>query len=146
MDTPDLSVFQYPVAEGVTTVERGTAVIGGWAATQFYDPKQRPGQDPPDQPELLDQQVKLVLTKWTNDGTTVTKTITLKTVGVLEQAQGEQDSALYVNFDDLKAWNEWVTGQRINFSKTGYDQVAVRADSPWKTYADFIAAEMSVKF
>ena len=130
MDTPDLSIFQYPVAEGVTTVERGTAVIGGWAATQFYDPKQRPGQDPPDQPELLDQQVKLVLTKWTNDGTTVTKTITLKIVGVLEQAQGEQDSALYVNFDDLKAWNEWVTGQRINFSKTGYDQVAVRADSP----------------
>ncbi len=130
VDTPDLSVFEYPLASGSTELARGTAVIGGWAATQFYDPQQRPGQDAPEQPDLQDQQVKLVLQKWTDDGTMVTKTVNLRIVGVLSEARAEQDSILFVNFEDLKAWEEWNRGQRINYNKEGFNQLIVRAESP----------------
>lgn len=128
--TEDLSVFEYPLEAGTTRLERGTVILGGWAAKQFYDPKQRPGQDPPEQPDLLDQQIKLVLQKWTADGQMVSKTVNLRVVGILSEARAEQDSAVFVNFDDLTAWEEWNRGQRVNYNKDGYGQLIVRADSP----------------
>src|SRR5574340_953254 len=99
VDVDDIGVFEYPVAQGVTTLNRGTAVIGGWMAKQFYDPKQRPGQEPPAQPEVLDQTLRLVLTKWTADGQMINKTVNLKIVGVLEEARSEQDGVLFVRLD-----------------------------------------------
>lgn len=128
--TEDLSVFEYPLEAGTTHLDRGTAIIGGWTAKQFYDPNQRPGQDPPEQPDLLDQQIKLVLQKWTSDGQMVSKTVNLRVVGILSEARAEQDSAVFVNFDDLTAWEEWNRGQRVNYNKDGYNQLIVRATSP----------------
>ena len=130
VDVDDLSVFEYPLQAGTTRLERGTAVLGYWAATQFYDPKQRPGQDPPEQPDLLNQQLKLTLTRWTDDGQTVNKTINLKVVGILAEAQAEQDSMMLVNMDDLVSWEGWLRGQRVNFNRDGYNQLVVRASSP----------------
>ncbi|MHB8933964.1 MAG: ABC transporter permease [Bellilinea sp.] len=130
IDVDDLGVFEYPVAQGVTTLSRGTAVIGGWAAKQFYDPRQRPGQEPPAQPELLDQTLRLVLTKYTADGQMVNKTVNLKIVGILEEARGEQDGALFVGLDELTAWNEWLMGARINYNREGYNQLMVRVENP----------------
>ncbi|MCX8026218.1 MAG: ABC transporter permease, partial [Thermanaerothrix sp.] len=43
VDTDDLAIFDYPLEAGTTRLERGTAIIGSWAARQFYDPRQRPG-------------------------------------------------------------------------------------------------------
>ncbi len=126
----DLSVFDYPLDSGTTKIGHGTAVLGYWAATQFYDPKQRPGQDPPDQPDLLDQTVKLVLTRWTQDGQTSTKTVNLKIVGILAESRAEQDSMMLVNMDDLVSWEGWLRGQRVNFNRDGYNQLVVRATSP----------------
>ncbi len=130
VDVDDLAVFEYPLAQGETTLTRGNAVIGGWLATQFYDPKLRPGQEPPPQPEILGQTLRMVLTKWTQDGTMTNKTVNLKIVGILEQAQGEQDSALFVSLDEVTAWNEWMQGSRVNYSRDGYNQLLVRVDQP----------------
>ena len=127
--TDDLAVFEYPVQEGVSQLERGTAIIGGWAAKNFYSPTLRPGQEMPEQPDLLGQQVKLVLSKWTEDGQEVQKTIPLRIVGVLAEVRGEQDSALYVRLDDMTAWNEWASGQRINRNKDGYENLVVKANN-----------------
>jgi putative ABC transport system permease protein len=130
VDLDDIAVFEYPLQSGVTTLSRGQAIIGGWAAQQFYDPKQRPGQDPPVQPDVLDQTLRLVLTKWTNDGVMVNKTVNLKIVGVLSQAQGEQDGMIIVGLDDLTAWNEWFMGTRVNYNRDGYNQLIVRSIEP----------------
>ena len=97
----DVGVFEYPLQCGVTKLEQGQAVIGGWAAQQFYDPKQRPGQDPPVQPDVQDQTLRLVLTKWTNEGVMINKTVNLKIVGVLSQAQAEQDGMLLMRLDEV---------------------------------------------
>ena len=127
---PDLAVFGYPLQSGVTTLERGTAVIGGWIAQQWYDPKWRPGQAEVVQPDVVGQSVRLILTRWTMDGTEVQKTVNVKIVGVLTQANAEQDGIMFVNFDDLTAWDEWAQGKRINYSRTGYNQLVVRAEDP----------------
>lgn len=130
VDVEDLSSYEYALESGTTRLERGTAVIGSWAAKGFYDPRQRPGQEPPPQPELLDQTLKLILTKWTEDGTMVTKTVNIKIVGILAEARGEQDGAMFVRLDELTSWEEWMRGRRVNYNRDGYNQMIVRAESP----------------
>jgi len=126
----DLAIFEWPVAAGTTTVERGTAVVGGWVAKNWFDPKLRPGQEPPEQPDLLDQRIRLTMTKWSQDGTEIKKTVNLRVTGVLAEARsGEADGSIFVNPQDLTSWNEWFTGQRINRNRDGYDMVYVKADS-----------------
>jgi len=130
VDLDDIGVFEYPMQGGVTTLERGQAIIGGWVAQQFYDPKHRPGQDPPAQPDVLGQTLRLVLTKWTQDGVMINKTVNIKIVGIMSQAQAEQDSVMFVRLDELTAWNEWMMGSRINYNRDGYNQLVVRAEDP----------------
>lgn len=110
MEIDSLEIFQYPLREGTDKLERGTAIIGGWAAKNFADYTLRPGQEPPPQPELLGQQLRLVLLKWDQDGNEIKKTVTLRVVGVLAEVRGEQDSSLYVRMEDLVSWNEWFQG------------------------------------
>jgi putative ABC transport system permease protein len=126
----DLAIFEWPVAAGTTNIERGTAIIGGRAAKNWFDPQQRPGQPPPEQPELLDQRIRLTMTKWSQDGTEIKKTVNLRVVGVLAEVRsGEADGSIFVHPQDLTSWNEWFTGRRINRNREGYDTVYVKANS-----------------
>ena len=88
VDVDNLDVFEFPLQEGTTQLDHGTAVIGGWVAKNFYDPQLRPGQDPPEQPQLLGQTLRLVMSKWTMDGVEVKKTVNLRIVGVLAEEIG----------------------------------------------------------
>jgi putative ABC transport system permease protein len=125
----DLSIFEWPVASGTMQVERGTALVGGFVAKNWFNPQQRPGQPPPDQPDLLNQKIRLTMTKWSQDGTEIKKVVNLRVVGVLAEARNEADGSIFVNIDDLTSWNEWFRGQRINRNKDGYEMVYVKADS-----------------
>ncbi len=125
----DVADLGYTVKEGVGTLERGTAVIGEPMLRNFMDPKMRPGQEPPEPPDLLDQQVKLVITKYTNDGQEVRKTVQLRIVGILKESRNEGDYSLIVNMNDMQGWNEWAIGKRINRAREGYEQVTVKVDS-----------------
>jgi len=129
VDVDNLDVFEFPLQEGTTQLDHGTAVIGGWVAKNFYDPQLRPGQDPPEQPQLLGQTLRLVMSKWTMDGVEVKKTVNLRIVGVLAEARSEADGFLFVRLDDMTAWNEWASGRRINRNKDGYNNVIVKAES-----------------
>ena len=88
-------------------LNKGTALIGETATKSFNDPKWRPGQPKPEQPDLLGQQVRFILQRWTQDGAIVEKTINLRIVGVLKEKRCETDYAMVVRMDDLTAWNEW---------------------------------------
>ena len=129
VDTDNLDVFGYSLQGGSTELKKGTAVIGGWAAQSFYDPKLRPGQEPPPQPEVLDQTLRLTLIKYSNDGVEIRKTYNLKIVGVLTEARAEQDSYLFLPMEDVVAMNQWVTGRRPNHNKDGFGNVIVLAES-----------------
>ncbi len=129
-DTPDLSVLGYELAfpEGSLQLKKGELLIGESAMQQFMDPSWRPGRPEVKQPEdLTGEQVKLVLTRWTNEGETINKTVYMRVAGVLKAKNGEADYAVVVRMDDLTAWNEWAMGTRINRNKEGYEYVMVKA-------------------
>ncbi len=125
----DLADMGLTAASGVTTLAKGTAVIGSWVTRNFYDPKMRPNDPPVEPPDLLGQPVKFVLSKWTADGVEVKKTITVTIVGVLNETRGSSDGNIYMSLDEVTAWNEWSRGSRINRNKEGFSMLNVRAES-----------------
>ena len=128
--TDSLENLGYPLNEGTLQLQKGTAIVGSWVPRNFYDPNMRPGQDPLEPPDLMNQRIKLELTKWTNDGVEVKKTVTLTVTGVLQEARNEADGSIFVTMEDLTTWNEWFNGKRINRNKDGYSNVIVKAESP----------------
>jgi putative ABC transport system permease protein len=111
-------------------LEKGTILVGPMVANNFYDPRWRPGQDPPVPPELFGQTVKFTFIKWDNEGKEIRKTAMYKVVGLLSSSGGESDWSIYMRFEDLKTWNEWAMGRRINYNKEGYNQVIVKVADP----------------
>lgn len=125
----DAGTLGYTAREGTTQLERGAAILGGWAVKNFSDPSLRPGQEPPPPPDLVGQQVRVVVFKYTEDGQEIRKTYTFRIAGVLTEARTEADSWLLVRMDDLIPMNEWATGQRANYKRNGYNQLIVKASS-----------------
>jgi putative ABC transport system permease protein len=126
--TNDLSQIGLEASQGGVNLTNGAVIIGPMVANNFYDPHQRPGQNPPPLPNLYDQQLMFVFSKWDQGGTEIRKVLTYRVAGVLTQTQGESDWSIYMRLDDLKGLNEWATGQRINYNKNGYSQVIVKVD------------------
>lgn len=129
-DTPDYSALGYELAfpEGSLALKKGELLIGESAMQQFTDPNWRPGRPEVQQPEdLTGQQIKMVLTRWTNEGEMINKTVYMRVAGVLKAKNGETDYAVVVRMDDLTTWNEWAMGTRINRNKEGYEYVMVKA-------------------
>ena len=123
--TNDLSQLDLKLQAGTLLLEPGTAIIGAPVVNQFYNPKLRPGQDPPLPPDLLDQSVRLVLSKYTNDGLEIRKTINVRIVGIIKESRSESDYSLYMPLADLNTINEWGMGRRINRTKDGYQMAMV---------------------
>jgi putative ABC transport system permease protein len=114
---------------GGLDLAKGTVIIGSQVSNNFYSPNLRPGQIPPSPPQLYDQTLSFILMKWDNEGNEIRRTVPLRVVGVLAETLGESDWSIYLRLDDIKAYNEWVTGTRINYNKTGYNQAVVKVDS-----------------
>ena len=128
VDVTDLQDMGLTAASGVTTLDKGTAIVGSWISRNFYDPKARPGDPPVDPPDLQNQQVKIILTKYAEDGTQIQKTVSVRVVGVLDETRGTADSNIYMRLDDVTAYNEWSRGVRINRNKEGYSMLVVKAN------------------
>lgn len=126
----DLADMGLEAATGTTELVKGTAVIGSWINRNFYDPKARPDDPPLDPPDLMGQNLKFVVSKWSQDGVEIKKTYSIKIAGVLKESRGQSDGSIYMRLDDITAWNEWVRGTRINRNKEGYNNVIVKAESP----------------
>ncbi len=124
----DLSQMGLKAQKGSLTLDRGTAVIGISVASNFYDPRMRPGQEPPPPPDLYDQQVKLILSKWDEQGNEIRKTIPLRIVGVIAESRGEADWSIFMTIEDVTAFNEWFYGRRINRNRDGYPMAMVRVE------------------
>jgi putative ABC transport system permease protein len=105
-------------------------VIGSWISQNFYDPNPRPGEETTEPPDLLDQNLRCVLIKYTQDGQEVRRTVNIKVVGVLKETRGNSDNIIYMNLDEVTTYSEWGRGTRINRNKEGYNTLIVRAESP----------------
>ena len=126
VDTPDLAELGLEAVEGTTDLGRGTIVIGAMVPNNFYDPRIRPGQEPPPPPQLYGQQLQVTVFKWDTQGNEIRKNYSLRVTGVLKETRGESDWTVYFPLEQVKALNEWSMGRRINYNKDGYGQVVVK--------------------
>jgi putative ABC transport system permease protein len=124
----DLSLMGLQPKSGSLVLERGTAIVGAMISQNFFDPRPRPGQDPPQPPDLMDANLKLILMKYTQDGQEIRKSVPLRVTGVIAESRGEADYSIYVPLDDLTALNEWAIGRRINRNRDGYAQAVVKVN------------------
>jgi putative ABC transport system permease protein len=123
----DLSELGLTAQQGTLELGRGTAVVGTMVAQNFYDPRWRPGQDPPTPPDLMGANLKLILSKWTTDGTEVRKSVPINVVGVIAETRNEPDYSIYMTIEEVASFNEWMMGRRISRSRDGYQQAVVKA-------------------
>jgi putative ABC transport system permease protein len=126
IDTTDLANLGLEATEGTTELARGTVIIGVMVPNNFYDPKMRPGQEPPPPPQLYGQQIQMTLSKWDDQGNETRKNISMRVAGVLKETRGESDWSIYMPLDQIKSLNEWAMNRRINYNKDGYSQVIVK--------------------
>lgn len=140
--TDDLGALGVQLEQGTLELTRGTVIVGSQVANNFWDPRARPGQEPPEPPNLYDQTLVIELMKWTEDGTEVRKTVRAKVAGVLAEMGDEPDWSIYLPLGELEGFNTWASGQRIDRNKTGYNTVVVKVNSVEEVLdvADQIAA------
>ncbi|HNN13451.1 MAG TPA: ABC transporter permease [Anaerolineales bacterium] len=131
--TNDLADFGLETDLGTTQLSRSTIVIGPMVAQNFMDPNVRPGQEPPPPPDLYDQQLQLTLIKYDDQGAEIRKNYSLRVAGVLAESGSEADFSIYLPLELVKSMNEWANGTRINYNKTGYNEVIVRVENADKT-------------
>jgi putative ABC transport system permease protein len=122
----DLSLLGLKAREGTLEFGKGSAVVGAMVAQNFYDPRWRPGQEPPTPPNLMGANLKLTISKYTQDGTEIRKSYPLTVVGVLEETRNEPDYSIYLPIEDVTAYNEWMMGRRISRSRDGYQMAVVK--------------------
>ena len=127
--TQDLSILGLQAQQGKLELQNGTAIIGALIPQNFYNPNLRPGQEPPEPPELMDQTVKLTIIKYDNEGKEIRKTYNIRITGVVKESRGEADWTIYMPMDEVTRYNEWIMGRRINRNKEGYNQVFVKVAS-----------------
>ena len=129
MGIDDLSILGMEAQTGTVKLEKGAIVIGVMVPRNFYDPKARPGQAPTAFPELFNQQLKLVLIKYDQNGNEIRKNLNMRVAGVIKESRGESDWSIYMRLDELTTINEWFLGKRINRRRDGYNMAIVQAAS-----------------
>jgi putative ABC transport system permease protein len=130
MAPEDMSALGIEAQQGQAEPEKGKITIGVMVPNNFYDPQMRPGQDPLPPPELFDKDLKLTLMKWDSQGNQINRSVPVHVVGILAETRGEPDWSIFMRLEDLKGYNEWATGHRINYNKDGYSQVIVKVADP----------------
>lgn len=127
--TNDLSELGLEAKQGNLQLLRGTVIIGPMVANSFYNPRLRPGQEPPPPPDLYGQTIQFIFIKWDSEGKEIRRAAMFKVVGVLKETRGESDWSMYMRLDEAKSFNEWAMGRRINYNKDGYGQAVVIANN-----------------
>jgi len=120
----------YELASGIETLARGTAIIGAMVPQSFYDPRGRPGQQPPAPPELLDETLRLQLVRWTREGNEERRAYQIRVVGIIAETAGEPDWTIYLPLEEVTAHNQWFMGRRIDRNREGYPTAIVRVEDP----------------
>jgi putative ABC transport system permease protein len=61
--------------------------------------------------------------------------VRLRVAGVLEESGGQDDHTLYLALNDVLELNAWLTGQRPNPGRDGYNQALVKVATPEQVLA-----------
>lgn len=119
--------LDFPVASGAARLGGGQVIMGARVAESFFDPQGRRVSQPPD---LLGQTLQLVLSRFTEDGQWVERTVRLRVAGVLEKTGGADDYTVFMSLQEVLELNGWYAGRRVNPARDGYNQVLVKVARP----------------
>jgi putative ABC transport system permease protein len=133
LDPTQVGRLEFPIKSGTERIGRWQTLIGARVAEGFYDPQaQRPVQEPPD---LQGQGLQLILSRTGSDGRPVERIVRLRVTGVLDESGGQDDHTLFLALNDIVELNAWLTGQRPNPGRDGYNRVLVKVATPEQVQA-----------
>ena len=69
-------------AQGSLELAPGRLIAGALTPMNFYNPRMRPGDEPPEPPALIEQTLKMTLLKWSENGEEARKSMPLQISGV----------------------------------------------------------------
>lgn len=127
IDPGQIDHLGLPVAAGVARVGNGQVIVGAQVAESFFDPRGRRVAQPPD---LLGQTLLLVISRVTEDGQPVERTVRLRVAGVLQKTGGPDDYAVLMSLPDVVELNGWYAGRRLSPARDGYSQALVKVARP----------------
>jgi len=124
IDPTQVRGLDFVLASGTDRLGRWQALVGGRVTERFYNPQaQRPAEEALD---LQGQALQLVLSRMGDDGHPMERIARLRVTGVLKESGGQDDHTLYLALNDVLELNGWLTGQRPNPARDGYDYVLVK--------------------
>ena len=134
MEACDLATMGIQLARGTLEMRRGQVVVGARVAeTSLRDPasfdpyREVSGGEAREPPDLLGETLRVQLTRYTEDGTAVEKTLRFEVVGVLATSGWRHDFTIYLPMRDALDLNTWAQGRRRDPRRQGYTQAIVRA-------------------
>ena len=130
LDTDNLNTLGLEASQGSTTLEKGQIILGSQYKNNFYDPNPKPGADPVEAGDLYGKTLTVEFQKWDNEGNQTTRKGSFVVSGILKESRSEADWSMYIQSDELSKLNDWNAGKRIDYTKEGYNQVLVQAESP----------------
>ena len=133
VDPDTLENWHLEPSSGILDPGRGQAVIGARVAHTFRSTEQinqRTRGTAPLEPlqQVLDLQgatLRLRLTRFTENGAAVEKTVRLQVVGVLAPCGWRHDYALYIPMRDALEYSTWAQGKRREPGRQGYTEVVI---------------------
>jgi len=119
--------LEFSMAAGAARLGNGQIIVGARVTENFFDPQGRRISQPPD---LMGQTLQLVLTRFTEDGQPVERTVRLRVAGVLEKTGGADDYTVFMSLQEVVELNGWYAGRRVNPARDGYSQALVKVARP----------------
>ncbi len=123
IDPAQIDYLDFSMASGAARLGSGQVIAGAQVAENFFDPQGRRVFQAPD---LSGQALQLVLTRVTEDGQQVERTVRLRVAGVLEKKGDSDDYTLFMSLQEVLELNGWSTGRRVNPARDGYSQALVK--------------------
>jgi putative ABC transport system permease protein len=133
VESGTLEDWDLALESGTLELGRGQAVVGSRVARSFRSAEQinqrargTAASEPPQQvPDLQGASLRLRMTRFTEDGTAVEKTVRLQVVGVLAPCGWRHDYALYMPMRDALEFSTWAQGKRREPGRQGYTEVVI---------------------
>jgi putative ABC transport system permease protein len=118
----------FTAAQGSERLGNWTVLAGARAGENFYDPRFPGAQIEP--LDLYGETLVMDLERQNAEGDLERRRVRLRVGGVLEERGGQDDSTLFISLDDAEDLNAWISRERVNRARTGYDQAIVVVDDP----------------
>jgi putative ABC transport system permease protein len=139
VDPPALQAWDLTLESGTFDLRRGQAIVGARVAESFRGiegadgraPREaKPTRDADTVPDLQGATLRLRLTRFTEQGEAVEKTVRVQVAGVLRANGWRYDYAMFVPMRDAVEWGTWAQGRRREPGRQGYVEVVIDTVDP----------------